>query len=97
MEYYKVGGIEAIDYIKAKHEEFKEGLKSNIIKYITIAGKEGNASELEDFEHAQWFLNKLIAFVKEDQKQPEISKNIDDDAVLLPFFAALRSIREGEV
>ena len=45
--HYKVGGIETIDYMKAKS-----------IKYLSRTGYKGDA--LEDLKKAQWYLNKLI-------------------------------------
>ena len=58
--HYTFGGIEAIDYMKAKmsQEEFFGYLKGNIIKYISRANHKGN--ELDDLKKAQWYLNKLI-------------------------------------
>lgn len=59
-DHYKSGGIEAIEYIKAKlsNEEFAGYLRGNIIKYVSRANLKG--SELEDYEKAQWYLRKLI-------------------------------------
>jgi len=59
-DHYKSGGIEAIDYIKAKltKEEFVGYLRGNIIKYISRASLKG--SELKDYEKAEWYLRKLI-------------------------------------
>jgi hypothetical protein len=45
--HYKVGGIETLDYIKAKStpEEYIGYLRGNIFKYNTRIGLKGNASE----------------------------------------------------
>ena len=59
-DHYKSGGIEAIDYIKAKlsKEEFLGYLRGNIIKYTSRAPLKG--SELQDYKKAEWYLKKLI-------------------------------------
>lgn len=58
-DHYKTGGIETIDYLKAKltKEEFRGYLKGNIVKYISRAELKGG---LEDYKKAQWYSNKLI-------------------------------------
>jgi hypothetical protein len=58
--HYKVGGIETIDYMKAKStpEEFKGHLRLTAIKYLSRTGYKGDA--LEDLKKAQWYLNRLI-------------------------------------
>ena len=58
--HYKVGGIETIDYMKAKStkEEFRGHLRLTVIKYLSRTGYKGDA--LEDLKKAQWYLNKLI-------------------------------------
>ena len=45
--HYCVGGIETIDYIRAKltREEFIGYCKGNALKYISRAGKKGDAAE----------------------------------------------------
>ena len=58
--HYKIGGIETIDYMKAKStpEEFKGHLRLTAIKYLSRTGYKGDA--LEDLKKARWYLNKLI-------------------------------------
>ena len=58
--HYKVGGIETIDYMKAKstQDEFRGHLRLTAIKYLSRTGYKGDA--LEDLKKAQWYLNKLI-------------------------------------
>jgi hypothetical protein len=58
--HYKVGGIEAIDYIQAKltDEEFSGYCKGNALKYISRATHKGNATE--DLQKAIWYLNRLV-------------------------------------
>jgi hypothetical protein len=62
--HYKVGGIEAIDYLQAKStpEEFSGYLRLNCMKYLSRAGHKDNA--LEDYKKAAWYLNKLIEVTK---------------------------------
>jgi hypothetical protein len=60
--HYTVGGIEAIDYLRAKMtpEEFAGFCKGNALKYLSRAPyKHGDS--LEDLKKAQWYLNRLIA------------------------------------
>jgi hypothetical protein len=58
--HYTAGGIETIDYIKAKltKEEYMGYLKGSILKYTSRAGKK--LSELEDFKKARWYIDKII-------------------------------------
>jgi len=58
--HYKVGGIEAIDYLQAKSTpaEFAGYLRLNCMKYLSRAGHKADA--LEDYKKAAWYLNKLI-------------------------------------
>jgi hypothetical protein len=57
-DHYKVGGIECIDYLKAKlsAEEFRGFLKGNAVKYLSRAEHKGNA---EDYAKANWYTNML--------------------------------------
>ena len=59
--HYKVGGIETIDYMKAKMtpEQFEGYLLGNILKYCSrYQYKNG----LEDLKKAEWYLKELIEF-----------------------------------
>lgn len=58
-KHYKFGGIETIDFIKAKlsKEEFAGYLKGNIIKYLSRATLKG--AENQDYKKAQWYMNRL--------------------------------------
>jgi len=60
VDYYKVGGIETIDFIQAKlnKEEYKGFLKGNVIKYVSRAAHKGD--EKGDYKKAVYYLNKLI-------------------------------------
>ena len=57
--HYKVGGIEVIDFIKAKLtlDEFRGYLQGNILKYSSRVGYKGDASE--DVGKLIWYANKL--------------------------------------
>ena len=57
--HYKVGGIETIDFIKAKltPEEFKGYLLGNVLKYASRAGHKDNATQ--DAGKLAWYANKL--------------------------------------
>ncbi len=63
--HYTHGGIETIDYMKAKltPEAFVGFLQGNCIKYLSRATHKG--SPVEDFKKAQWYLNKLIETLDE--------------------------------
>jgi hypothetical protein len=66
--HYTVGGIETIDYIKAKltPEEFVGYLKGNVIKYTSRAGKK--VDQVQDLEKAQWYMNRQIKELKGETK-----------------------------
>lgn len=58
--YYDVGGIEVIDYIKAKmsRDEYKGFLKGNVLKYISRSGHKDDA--VKDLKKAHEYLGWLI-------------------------------------
>lgn len=66
--HYTSGGIEVIDYIKAKltKEEYKGYIKGNILKYISRAGKK--ESEISDISKASWYAHRLEKEIKGDDK-----------------------------
>ena len=66
-QHYTQGGIETIDYIKAKltTEQFKGYLKGNIIKYIS---RFEYKNSIEDLQKAKWYLSKLIEVIGNDKK-----------------------------
>lgn len=68
-DHYKTGGIETIDFIKAKlsKEQFKGYLAGNIIKYLSRF--EYKAGE-EDLQKARWYLNRLL--LSQDKRRPVI-------------------------
>ena len=59
-EHYKIGGIETIDYMKAKStpEEFKGHLRLTALKYLSRYGKKDD--ELQELKKAKWYLDKLV-------------------------------------
>ena len=59
-KHYMVGGIETIEYLKAKStpEEFRGHLRLTALKYLSRAGYKNDA--LEDLKKGQWYLNRLI-------------------------------------
>lgn len=68
--HYKTGGIETINFIKAKlspagYEGYLEG---NILKYISRHKEKGG---IEDLKKAEWYLCRLI---DEIQKKTEEAK-----------------------
>lgn len=65
--HYKIGGIETLDYIKAKLTpvEYAGFLKGNILKYISRAGYKED--EVKDLNKAQVYLGILIAEKESNQ------------------------------
>ena len=57
--HYVFGGIETIEYLKAKMtpEEYRGFLKGNVLKYVS---REAEKNGLEDLKKAKWYLDKLI-------------------------------------
>jgi len=57
--HYTYGGIETIDFIRAKltDEEFAGYLKGNVIKYLTRADLKGNPAQ--DLAKAKWYMDRL--------------------------------------
>lgn len=58
--HYLEGGIECIDYIRAKmtKDECIGYLKGCIFKYLSRANFKGN--HVQDCKKAQWYMNKLV-------------------------------------
>jgi hypothetical protein len=64
-DHYKVGGVEAIDYMRAKStpEEFEGYLRLSAIKYLSRVGhKNGDhdAARAEEYKKALWFIERLV-------------------------------------
>lgn len=67
--HYTDGGIEVIDFIKAKNLDFCLG---NAVKYISRAGKKSDAAltekekTVEDLKKSIWYIKKEIEWLKGD-------------------------------
>ena len=61
-EHYTDGGIETIDYIRAKltPEEFRGMCVGNALKYCSRSGKKDIAKADEDLAKAAWYLNHYL-------------------------------------
>ena len=59
-DYYKVGGIETIDYMKAKSsdEEFIGHMRLTAIKYLSRGPFKANA--IEDYRKSIWYIEQLV-------------------------------------
>lgn len=59
-DHYKTGGIETIEYMKAKStpEEFKGHLRLTALKYLSRYGQKDN--ELQELKKAKWYLDRLV-------------------------------------
>ncbi|EAD2769284.1 DUF3310 domain-containing protein [Listeria monocytogenes] len=61
--HYTAGGIETLDYIKAKVKDYPSYAAGNILKYVSrYEYKNG----IEDLKKAQFYLNDLIEWVESD-------------------------------
>ena len=62
--HYKVGGIETIDFIKAKltPQEFRGYLLGNVFKYASRAGHKGNSAQ--DMGKMAWYASRLSELEK---------------------------------
>ena len=60
-DHYKVGGIEAIEYIKAKlsPEEFRGYCRGNALKYLSRAGHKDDTAQ--EYRKAIWYIERLIS------------------------------------
>jgi hypothetical protein len=58
-DHYKVGGIETIDYLRAKltPEEFAGYCRGNALKYLSRAGHKDDAAQ--EVSKAIWYLERL--------------------------------------
>lgn len=69
--HYKTGGIETIDFMKAKStpEEFRGHLRLTALKYLSRYGQKDD--ELQELLKCHWYLNKLIEELKQCHKEKE--------------------------
>lgn len=69
-EHYKSGGIETIEYIKAKmsKEEFYGYIKGNVMKYVSRVDKKSDKllDKIDDLKKAQWYLERMIQVHQEE-------------------------------
>lgn len=68
-DHYTQGGIEVIEYIRAKltEQEFVGYCLGNTLKYVSRAGHKGDA--LEDYRKAQVYLGWVIEALEQHDKQ----------------------------
>lgn len=66
-DHYKYGGIQTIDYMKAKStpEEFRGHLRLTAIKYLSRFGHKDD--ELRETQKAAWYVNKLVEELRQAQ------------------------------
>lgn len=83
--HYVFGGIETIEYLKAKltPEEYRGFLKGNVLKYVSM---EAEKNGLEDLKKDKWYLDKLIEFENDRKLLPveSIEKIEDFKAIYAP-------------
>ncbi|HHH7478353.1 TPA: DUF3310 domain-containing protein [Listeria monocytogenes] len=63
--HYTAGGIETLDYIKAKVKDYPSYVAGNILKYVS---RYEHKNGIEDLKKAQFYLNDLIEWMESDCK-----------------------------
>lgn len=61
--HYNTGGIETLDYIKAKVKDYPSYVAGNILKYVS---RYEHKNGIEDLKKAQFYLNDLIEWMESD-------------------------------
>ncbi|ECJ9746337.1 DUF3310 domain-containing protein [Listeria monocytogenes] len=61
--HYTAGGIETLDYIKAKVNDYPSYAAGNILKYVS---RYEHKNGVEDLKKAQFYLNDLIEWMESD-------------------------------
>ncbi|MBK3695715.1 DUF3310 domain-containing protein [Listeria monocytogenes] len=61
--HYTAGGIETLDYIKAKVSDYPSYAIGNILKYVS---RYEHKNGIEDLKKAQFYLNDLIEWMESD-------------------------------
>lgn len=61
--HYTAGGIETLDYIKAKVNDYPSYAVGNILKYVS---RYEHKNGIEDLKKAQFYLNNLIEWMESD-------------------------------
>jgi len=81
-DHYKHGGIETIEYIRAKmtKEEFYGYLKGNALKYISREGlkSEKILDKIDDIKKAIWYLEQMDKVHKEELAVLEAKAKADE-------------------
>ncbi|MBF2653949.1 DUF3310 domain-containing protein [Listeria seeligeri] len=62
--HYTAGGIETLDYIKAKVKDYPSYAVGNILKYVS---RYEHKNGIEDLKKAQFYLNDLIEWIECDK------------------------------
>ncbi|MDH4577126.1 DUF3310 domain-containing protein [Listeria innocua] len=63
--HYNTGGIETLDYIKAKTKDYPSYAAGNILKYVS---RYEHKNGIEDLKKARFYLNDLIEWMESDCK-----------------------------
>lgn len=61
--HYTAGGIETLDYIKAKVKDYPSYVAGNILKYVS---RYEHKNGIEDLKKAQFYLNDLINWMESE-------------------------------
>lgn len=61
--HYNTGGIETLDYIKAKTKDYPSYAAGNILKYVS---RYEHKNGIDDLKKAQFYLNDLIEWMESD-------------------------------
>lgn len=61
--HYTAGGVETLDYIKAKVKDYPSYVAGNILKYVS---RYEHKNGIEDLKKAQFYLNDLINWMESD-------------------------------
>ncbi|EIA8571052.1 DUF3310 domain-containing protein [Listeria monocytogenes] len=61
--HYIAGGIETLDYIKAKVKDYPSYVAGNILKYVS---RYEHKNGIEDLKKAQFYLNDLIEWMESE-------------------------------
>ena len=69
-DHYTDGGIETIEYIRAKmsKEEFYGYIKGNAMKYISRVDKKSDKllDKIQDLKKAQWYIDRMVQVHQEE-------------------------------
>lgn len=85
-QHYKLGDVQPVDI--AEHLSFNAG---NIIKYVSRAGRKGDA--VEDLLKARWYLNREIARITKDKKPEKDDGRME--MALRAEYLSLNAARAG--